>query len=168
MDKAEWGVGSKKGAVWGFFKEFFPILVLPIVLLALLGWLMSSSDVNVPMDEYNDMLKSAAIFAIPLIILAIPLGYYAKGNSARIPFAFFFPVYAGIWVYLFTNGGNIPLSLPEMSVGALSISSMHIVLDIRMLIYIMMFVCLLKGIMAFTEYSANREKFQEKLNKGSL
>jgi len=168
MDKPEWGVGSKKGAVWGFIKEFFPIIILPIILFALIGWLISGSNVDMPMDDYNSMIRSAAIFSIPLIIMAIPLGYYAKGNSARIPFAFFFPVYAGIWILLFTNGGNLPLSLPGMDVGTLSISSMDVVLDIKILIYIMMFVCFLKGLMAFTEYSANRKKFQEKLNKGSL
>ena len=168
MDKPEWGVGSKKGAVWGFMKEFLPILIIPIVLFALMGWLMTGSGVDMPMGEYEDMMKRAVIFSIPLIIIAIPLGYYAKGNSARIPFAFFFPVYAGIWVYLFTNGGNIPLSIPGMDVGALSISSMDVVLNIETLIYIMIFVCFLKGLMAFTEYSANRKKFQEKLNKDSL
>ena len=168
MDKPEWGVGSKSGALWGLIKEFLPLLILPIVLFTVMGWVMESGDVNATMEDYKGMIMSAAIFAIPLIILSIPLGYYAKGNSARIAFAFIFPIYTGIWIWLFTNGGNFPVTLPPMSIGSLTLSSMEIVLNIRTILYIVMVICFLKGLLAFTEYSKNREKFQEKLKKDSL
>ena len=167
MDKPEWKVGSKKKAVWSLIKEFLPLLIIPVVLFLLIGWMLADSSSNATMDVYQDMVLKAAVFSIPLIILAIPLGYYAKGNSARIPFAFFFPVYTGIWVYLFTNGGKFPVNLPAMDIGPLALSSGEIVLNIGVILYIIIILCFLKGIMAFTEYSANREKFQEKLKKDS-
>ena len=164
MDKPEWKVGSKRRAVLTFIKEFLPLLILPIIVLLILDWVVGSvGGMDGAGDIYKNMMFSAMIFSIPLMILSIPLGFYAKGNSARIPFAFAFPVYIAVWVWLFTHGGNFPISIPPMDIGGLTISSMDMVLNIAVILYITTVVCVLKGLMSFTEYSANREKFQEKL-----
>ena len=168
MDKAEWGVGSKAGAVGGFLKQFLPLVIIPLIILKVLDAVMDNTFIEGSTDPYKEMVNLLIIFSIPLLLLAIPKGYYAKGNSARIPFAFIFPIYSIAWIWLFTNGGLLPVSLPEMDIGALTISSAEMVLDLSILLYIMMAIGILKGLMAFTEYSKYREKFQEKLKKGSL
>lgn len=167
-----WRDGQIGGAFLMFVKILFIFVIVPLSAYALLTGLMDiaaqngtelfdGSSQDQIMTLARDTLVRALAFSIPLLIIAIPMGFYPAGNAAKIPFRLMFAIYLAIWTWIVTTGGIFDFAISGIQSGSMDISSISVTLDLTLLIYIVIILCIVKGFLAFSEYGSNREKYLE-------
>jgi hypothetical protein len=174
MDDIRFDFSLKNGTVLGALIRFLVVLTVFIIIpYAVFTFVSGSlSDMGGDIFEGADMTDQAwewvsnmMKYAIPLILLSIPIGFYRPGSYARIPFKILFALYLGSWLWISSNGGIFSLTLPDMSFMADSVSSITVNLDMRYVVYVMMMICFAMVFLAFTEFGGNRKKYFEALEK---
>lgn len=163
--------GSWTGSVYYFCKAIAGYIILPLAFIALINGIGpeissaagSSIDFGPVLIEFGGYLSRYMVYAIPLIFLAILIGYYPPGNYARIPFKFLSAMYLAVMLIMFTEGGHLYVHMDGSSFGDLGISAMDMTLDIVAIIYLLSFIAFIKGFLAFTEFVDNRKNYLENL-----
>ncbi len=153
----------------------FTLILLPLSLFALINGLvanmgteligeMTPEQMQQILDELWLYVRKLIRYAIPLLIIAIPMGLYRAGSYAKIPFRFLFAIYSVIIIISLTDGGmvDIALDLPIDAGSEFSIENIVITLDITVFIYITMLIGTAGAFLAFTEFASNRKDFMEK------
>lgn len=163
------------GAFLSFSVTLFTLILLPLSLFALINGLvanmgteligeMTPEQMQQILDELWLYVRKLIRYAIPLLIIAIPMGLYRAGSYAKIPFRFLFAIYSVIIIISLTDGGmvDIALDLPIDAGSEFSIENIVITLDITVFIYITMLIGTAGAFLAFTEFASNRKDFMEK------
>ncbi|MDD4244767.1 MAG: hypothetical protein PHI62_01145 [Candidatus Methanomethylophilaceae archaeon] len=163
------------GAFLSFSVTLFTLILLPLSLFALINGLvanmgteligeMTPEQMQQILDELWLYVRKLIRYAIPLLIIAIPMGLYRAGSYAKIPFRFLFAIYSVIIIIGLTDGGmvDIALDLPIDAGSEFSIENIVITLDITVFIYITMLIGTAGAFLAFTEFASNRKDFMEK------
>lgn len=163
------------GAFLSFSVTLFTLILLPLSLFALINGLvanmgteligeMTPEQMQQILDELWLYVRKLIRYAIPLLIIAIPMGLYRAGSYAKIPFRFLFAIYSVIIIIGLTDGGmvDIALDLPIDTGSEFSIENIVITLDITVFIYITMLIGTAGAFLAFTEFASNRKDFMEK------
>lgn len=163
--------GSWTGSVYSFCKAIAGYIILPLAFIALINGIGpeisaaagSSIDFGPVLIEFGGYLSRYMVYAIPLIFLAILIGYYPPGSYARIPFKFLSAIYLAIMLIMFTDSGHLYVHMDGSSFGDLGISAMDMTLDVVAIIYLLSFIAFIKGFLAFTEFVDNRKSYLENL-----
>ena len=163
--------GSWTSSFFYFCKALSGFIILPLAGIALINGIGPelSEAVNAGIDfgpilvEFGGYLSRYMLYSIPLLFLAIFIGYYPPGNYARIPFKFLSAVYLAIMLLLFTEGGHLYVTMSGDSLASMGITSMDMTLDIVAIIYLLSFIAFIKGFLAFTEFVDNRKTYLENL-----
>ena len=163
------------GAFLSFSVTLFTLILLPLSLFALINGLVANMGTEgiggMPPEQMQQILDELWLYvrkliryAIPLLIIAIPMGLYRAGSYAKIPFRFLFAIYSVIIIIGLTDGGmvDIALDLPIDAGSEFSIENIVITLDITVFIYITMLIGTAGAFLAFTEFASNRKDFMEK------
>ncbi len=173
--------GSWTSSFRYFCKALVAYLILPLAIIALLEGIgprlseafETSMDFNAIISEFTVYLDRYMVYAIPLLFLSIFIGYYPPGNYARIPFKFLSAVYLSIMLLLFTNGGQLEVTLDGSALGydptTGGLSGLDMTLGVTGIIYILSIIAFVKGFLAFTEFSDSRKEYlrdlAEKFNR---
>jgi len=161
--------GTIVGAILSFIFALVTFVIAPYVLFALVsGGLADISgmigiDVNEMAESVWPMAESMMKYAVPLVLLSIPVGFYRAGSYARVPFKMLFALYLGSWLWVASQGGIFVIDMP-LEIGG-STSALAMGLDIRYIIYVMMMICFVMMFLAFSELGDKRKKYLEALEK---
>ena len=163
------------GAFLSFSVTLFTLILLPLSLFALINGLVANMGTEgiggIPPEQMQQILDELWLYvrkliryAIPLLIIAIPMGLYRAGSYAKIPFRFLFAIYSVIIVIALTDGGmiQVAIDLPMEMGSEFSVEDMVITLDITVFIYITMLIGTAGAFLAFTEFASGRKDFMEK------
>ncbi len=173
--------GSWTSSFYYLCKSIVMYILLPLAIISLLEGIgprlakafESEMDFSAIISEFTIYLDRYMVYAIPLIFLSIFIGYYPKGNYARIPFKFIAAVYLSIMLLMFTNGGQLEITLDGSALGydptQGGLSGLDMTLSVTGIIYILSIIAFVKGFLAFTEFSDNRKEYlrdlAEKFNR---
>lgn len=173
--------GSTGNGIIGMLAAAFIFIVIPVSMVTLgmhtIDLVMADIEagiVNLEIDA--EMLQTiqdklilfrdmAILYAIPIVILAFPKGFYPKGNFGRVPFGVLQSITMALWIWYITNGGIIPIdiNLPlEIATGLNATITISFNLILTGFIYLFMMVALARGAYYFAEYGGNRRKYLEK------
>ena len=163
--------GSWTSSFYYFCKALAGFIILPLAAIAMINGIGpelseavgSGIDFGPILVEFGGYLSRYMLYSIPLLFLAIFIGYYPPGNYARIPFKFISAIYLAIMLLLFTNGGHLYVTISGDSLASMGIVSMDMTLDIVAIIYLLSFIAFIKGFLAFTEFVDNRKNYLENL-----
>ncbi len=167
--------GSWTSSFYYFCKAVVMYIILPLAIISLMDGIgprlteafESDMDFNAIIKEFTVYLDRYMIYSIPLLFLSIGIGYYPKGNYARIPFKFVAALYLSIMLLLFTNGGQLEVTLDGSALGydptVGGLSGLDMTLSVTGIIYILSIIAFVKGFLAFTEFSDNRKDYLENL-----
>ena len=126
------------------------------------GGLLGSADIDeIAWAWVSNMIK----YSIPLVILAIPIGFYRKGSYARIPFKVVFALYLSVWFWISSHGGIFDATLHDVEIVAGTLSTITLNLNVRYIVYVMMILSIAMVFLVFTEFAGNRKKYLEWLEK---
>jgi hypothetical protein len=163
--------GSLVGALISFFITIGVFVVAPYVIFMAAsgtisdagGSVFGSSDVlmNGAWEWVTNLMK----YAIPFILLSIPIGFYRAGSYARIPFKIIFALYFGSWLWIASHGGIFDMTLSDAAIISGSTSTITLNLDIRPVVYVMIMICFAMMFLALSEFGGNRKKYFEALEK---
>jgi len=157
--------GTLLGAMISFFIIIGVFVVIPYTIaLYISGGLEQIAVGNAGAMEGGmwDTVSNLMKYAIPLILLSIPVGFYRAGSYAKIPFRILFTLYLGAWIWIASNGGVFTV---DMGGAADGISSMTLGVDISYIVFVMMIICLAMMFLAFAEFGGSREKYLKALEK---
>ena len=163
--------GSWTSSFYYFCKAIAGYIIIPLAFIALINGIGpeisdavgSGIDFGPILIEFGGYLSRYMVYAIPLIFLAILIGYYPPGNYARIPFKFISAIYLAIMLLMFTDGGHLYVTMDGDSFGDLGVSFMELTLDVVAIVYLLAFIAFIKGFLAFTEFTDNRKTYLENL-----
>lgn len=161
--------GSLLGALLSFIFVLMAFVIIPYLLFAFVSGGLSAigdafgidaSDISEGIWPWvTDMMK----YAIPLVLLSIPIGFYRAGSYARVPFRMMFALYLASWLWIASHGGVFIVTLPSVEIfGGTSIT---IGIDVKYLIYIMIMICFVMVLVAVSELGGNRKEYLEALEK---
>ena len=157
------------GAVLYFFAILMMFVIIPYMVYSFAASALSETDVavfgstdlrNIAWEWVSNMMK----YAIPLVLLAIPIGFYRKGSYARIPFKIIFALYLASWLWIASHGGIFTAAVEDVDIGG-ALSAITLGLNIRTIVYVNILICIAMAFLAFTEFAGNRKKYFEKLDK---
>ncbi|MCL2607064.1 MAG: hypothetical protein FWD92_00690 [Methanomassiliicoccaceae archaeon] len=157
--------GTLLGAMLSLIIAISMFIVLPYtVALYASGGLEQIAIGNAGAMEYGmwDTVSDLMKYAVPLILLSIPVGFYRSGSYAKIPFRILFTFYLGAWIWIASQGGIFTVEMGSVADG---ISSMTLNLDVRYIVFIVMIICLAMMFLAFAEFGGSREKYLKALEK---
>lgn len=173
--------GSWTSSFLSLCKAVVMYILLPLAIISLLNGIGprlseavgSQMDFNAIILEFSVYLDRYIVYAIPLVFLSIGIGYYPAGNYARIPFKFLASVYLSIMLLMFTNGGQLDVTLDGSAMGydpsTGGLAGLDMTLKVQGIIYILSIIAFVKGFLAFTEFSDNRKEYlrdlAEKFNR---
>lgn len=113
----------------------------------------------------QETLERAIKYSIPFLVIAIPMGFYARGNIAKVPFRLIWAVYMMIWMWMILQGGVFTTAMHDIGIETINISTISIALDLTFIIYITLMVCVTKGFLAFSEYGSYHKEYVEELEE---
>lgn len=168
--------GSPGGAFLSMSMTLFAFILIPLSAFALAngvfgnmmaeggGGGMSPDQMQKILDELWSYVHRLIRYSIPLIFIAMPVGFYRAGSYAKIPFRLLFALYSVLIILSFTNGGVMYFTVPVASGsgGSFTMDSVTIALDISTFIYISILIGIAGAFLAFTEFASNRKEFVEK------
>jgi len=173
IDDIKFDLSLKNGTVTGAMIRSFIVLGTFIILPYLIytfasGNLSEAGDSLFGIDLQEgawDWVSNMMKYAIPLVLLSIPIGFYRKGSYARIPFKIVFAIYMGSWLWISSQGGVfIVTGVEEMMIEGVS-SSITVGIDVKYVVYVMLLICVAMMFLAFSEFAGNRKKYFEWLEK---
>ncbi len=148
-------------------------ILLPLAAISLLGGIgpaltaaipAGSLDFGTLLDGFTVYLRNLMIYSIPLIFLSIFIGLYEPGSYARIPFKFISSIYLAMVLLMFTKGGCMDVSIDGSGMGV-GMGMITMSLEIQAVIYILAVISVIKGFLAFAEFSDNRKKYLKDMAK---
>ncbi|MCL2143484.1 MAG: hypothetical protein FWH44_04420 [Methanomassiliicoccaceae archaeon] len=173
IDDIKFDLSPKNGTLGGAAIYFFIVLtvfiIVPYAVYSFVsgslsgagGALFGDADLrNGVWDWISNMMK----YAIPLVLLAIPIGFYRAGSYVRIPFKIIFAIYLGSWLWVASHGGVFSMTVHDTNIMG-AISSISVSIDVRYVVYVMMLICFAMVFLAFSEFGGNREKYMKALEK---
>ncbi|MDR0334915.1 MAG: hypothetical protein LBH69_03415 [Methanomassiliicoccaceae archaeon] len=173
IDDIRYDLSPKNGWLTGAGIYFFAVLavfvIVPYLVYSFAADGLASTDVTLfgAADLRNgawlwvsDMMK----YAIPLLLLAIPIGFYRAGSYARIPFKIIFAVYLGSWLWVASHGGVFSATVDGIEISGIT-SSLTLGLDVRYVVYVTLMICFAMMFLAVSEFGGNRQKYFEYLEK---
>ena len=114
--------GSLAGAILSFICVLMVFIIAPYVLFAFISGGLPGIGTEFGIDTseiaaaiwpwIQDMMK----YAIPLLLLSIPIGFYRAGSYARVPFKMLFALYLGSWLWVASHGGIFTMTLPVFEI----------------------------------------------------
>jgi len=165
--------GGTKGAVKYFLKTFIALIVVPSIIYFSIPYLFdaiaggAAGDISAQMKDLEPYFIRLILCAIPMVIISIPLGYFARGDKRKVPCRIAYGVAAAALVLIVTNGGKFNLSMADVDLGAALVSSFSITLTNTVLVMIIVILCLLKGLLGILEYRVYRDEFNGSEGSGS-
>jgi len=157
--------GGAKGAVAYFLKTFIVFIVLPLAFYYSMPYLFDAvapgiaGDMKEQVETLWPYIEKLVLCSIPLVVISIPLGYFARGDKRKVPFRIAYGIAAAALVWTVTNGGKFNIAMNDVGLGAVSVSSFSIALNNTTLIMITMLICVLRGFMGILEYRSYRDEF---------
>ena len=148
-------------------------ILLPLAAISLLGGIgpaltaaipAGSLDFGMLLDGFTVYLRNLMIYSIPLIFLSVFIGLYEPGSYARIPFKFISSIYLAMVLLMFTKGGCMDVSIDGSGMGV-GMGMITMSLEIQAVIYILAVISVIKGFLAFAEFSDNRKKYLKDMAK---
>jgi len=172
-DDIKFDFSPKNGWILGAAIHFFVVLmmfvILPYMVYSFAAAALSDAGAtslgdldlrNVAWEWVSNMMK----YAIPLVLLAIPIGFYRKGSYARIPFKIIFALYLASWLWISSHGGIFSAEVTGLEIGG-TVSAITLGIDVRYIVYIMIMISVAMAFLAFAEFGGNRKKYFEALEK---
>ncbi|MCL2890303.1 MAG: hypothetical protein FWF40_00230 [Methanomassiliicoccaceae archaeon] len=162
--------GTLAGAILSFLCVLMVFVIAPYILFAFLSGGLPDIGIEFGIDTAEiidgiwpwimDMMK----YAVPLILLSIPIGFYHAGSYARVPFKMLFALYMGAWLWIASHGGIFDMTLPGFEIFG-STSALTVGLDVKYIVYVMIMICFAMMFVALAELGGNRKKYLETLEK---
>jgi predicted Na+-dependent transporter len=151
--------GSIPGAVWAVIRYLIILVLVPIAVGYIYGRYTGDGSL---LDKFKNLLLTYIVLVWPLILIAIPIGFYPEGNRAKIPFRLIQGVYAALMLLIWTNWGSaLPLEVNNIWLGdKFYISSLNIEIRIKSLIYIFAACSVIQGLLGFLECSAGLKDYR--------
>ncbi|MDR2866312.1 MAG: hypothetical protein LBV13_02780 [Methanomassiliicoccaceae archaeon] len=152
--------GSLSGALISFFIAIGVFVIFPYIIFILTAGYI---DDNIAVLEDIGPIKGAVWawvediikYSFPLVILSLFIGFYRAGSYVRIPLKILFALYIGAWLWISSHGGVFGFSAGGMTLG----------LDITHVVYVMVMISFAMIFVAFAEFSGNRKKYLEAIDK---
>ncbi len=102
--------GSVARGIGSFIKTLISFVIVPLVILIVadkvmdmaateLGSYMDTTSMKDAMAVARDVAEDAIRYSLPFLVLSIPIGFYPRGNSARIPFKLIWAFYMAIYIF---------------------------------------------------------------------
>jgi len=162
--------GSLAGAALSFICVLMVFVITPYILFAFISGSLPGIGIEFGVDTSEvsagiwswimDMMK----YAIPLLLLSIPVGFYHAGSYARVPFKMLFALYLGSWLWVASHGGVFTMTFPSVEIFGGS-SALTIGIDVRYVVYVMIMICFVMMFLALSELGGNRKDYLEALEK---
>jgi len=162
--------GSLTRAILTFICVLFIFVIIPYALFLFISGSLPGIGDNLGIDTSDlaegiwpwvvDMMK----YAIPLLLLSIPVGFYRAGSYARVPFKMLFALYLGSWLWVASHGGVFTMTLPVFEIFG-GTSTLTIGIDVRYVVYVMIMICFVMMFLALSELGGNRKDYLEALEK---
>lgn len=170
--------GDIGGAFYELAKALLIFMIIPLSIYALISGVINQAIASGTMDpetiaDINEILSTAwdyvrkfIRYSIPMLFLAIPIGFYPAGNYAKIPFRIVAALYLAVLLIMFTNGGDLLVSLYNViDTEQLIVDSVSVNINIAPVIYMMIVICIAKAFLSFAEFAGSREKYLEDLTE---
>lgn len=164
--------GDAGKAFLSLAKTVFVFIFMPLSLYALFtgvvdsasagGGFLNPGTLDQMKTVIDQLIRKAIKYAIPFLIISVPLGFYPRGNAAKIPFRMAWAFYMAVWIWILAEGGS-STALSGLSLGTVAIDSFRLNLDLTHIMYISLMVCITKGFLAFSEYGSYHEEYLESL-----
>ncbi|MFA6803107.1 MAG: hypothetical protein WCR24_01280 [Candidatus Methanomethylophilaceae archaeon] len=168
------GSGDVGGAFCELTKALLIFMVVPLSIYALISGVADQaiasgtmnpetvSDVEEIVSTLWYYVRKFIRYSIPMLFLAVPIGFYSAGSYAKIPFRIIAALYLAVLLIMFTNGGDILISLYNViNTEQLIVNSVSVNIDIAPIIYMMVIICIAKAFLSFAEFAGSREKYLE-------
>ena len=173
-DDFAFSAGDIGGAFYELAKALLIFMIVPLSLYALISGVANQAiasgtmdpeaiaDLNEVMSTLWDYVRRFIRYSIPMLFLAIPVGFYSAGSYAKIPFRILAALYLAVLLIMFTNGGDIFVSLYNViNTEQLIVNSVSVNINIAPIIYMMVIICIAKAFLSFAEFAGSREKYLE-------
>jgi len=174
IDEIRFDLSPKNGSLAGALLSFICVLtvfvIAPYILFTFISGRLPGIGIEFGIDTSEiaagiwpwimDMMK----YAIPLVLLSIPIGFYRAGSYARVPFKMLFALYLGSWLWIASNGGVFDMTLPISELFG-STSTLTIGIDVKYVVYVMVLICFVMVFLALAELGGDRKDYFEALDK---
>jgi hypothetical protein len=163
-DKKNKDKGGVKGAVAYFLKTLIVLVILPLAVYYCIPSIFdavaggAAGDISAQVEKLKPYIDRILIFAIPLLIISIPLGYYPRGDKRKAVCRMAYAVAGAAFLWFVTDGGKFDLVMNDVGLGDVSASSFSIGLNNTTIILILIVLCLLKGLLGILEYRCYRDE----------
>ena len=160
--KTRGGVG---GAFSYFIKTLIVFIVLPLGIYYAIPHIFDAvaggayGDISAQVEELKPYIDKFVFFAIPLVIISIPLGYFPRGDIRKAVFRMAYAVGMVVLLWFVTNGGKFNIMMNDVGLGDVTVSWFSIGLINTTLICVSIGLCLLKGLTGLLEYRVYRDEF---------
>jgi hypothetical protein len=160
--------GGVKGAVKYFLKTLIALVIIPLVIFYCIPSIFdavaggAAGDISAQVEKLKPYLDKILMFAIPMLIISIPLGYYPRGHKRKAVCRIAYAVAGAAFLWFVTNGGKFDIVMNDFGLGNVSVSSFSIGLDNTTIILILIVLCLLKGLLGILEYRCYRDELNRK------
>lgn len=167
------GTDLKNGS-WGrgllsFFVKLIFIVVIPYVIVTYYGEIAES--IPEMLGEFADMLvamlERVYMFGIPVVVLSLFTGSYAKGNKGKLLFSIVSLTYSIFWLLMIFELGALEIPYDTSVLFTDSEFYLTNVGFVWSLIVIFLGVILLKMVLAYNSYMKNRNKYLRKIEEES-
>jgi len=172
IDDIRFDLSPRNGWITGAGIYFFVVLtvfvIIPYMVYSFAADGLAATDISLfgssdlrggAWTWVSNMMK----YAIPLVLLAIPIGFYRAGSYARIPFKIVFSLYLGSWLWVSSHGGVFSAAAGA-DIGGIA-STITLGLDMRYVVYVTLMICFAMMFIAIAEFGGNRQKYFEWLEK---
>jgi len=156
--------GGVKGAVTCFLKTLIIFIVIPLGVYYAIPHIFDAvaggayGDISAQMEQIKPYIDKIVLFAIPLVIISIPLGYFPRGDKRKIIFRIAYAVGMAALLWFVTNGGKMNIAMNDVGLGDVTVSWFSIGIINTTLIYVSICLCLLKGLLGILEYRVYRDE----------
>ncbi|MDR0778652.1 MAG: hypothetical protein LBE48_04370 [Methanomassiliicoccaceae archaeon] len=163
-DKKNKDKGGVKGAAAYFLKTLIALVILPLAVYYAIPSIFdavaggAAGDIAEQVEKLKPYIDRIVIFAIPLLIISIPLGYYPRGDKRKAVCRIAYGAAGAVFLWFVTNGGRFDLAMNDVGLGNVSASSFTIGLNNTTLILIAIVLCLIKGLLGILEYRCYRDE----------
>ncbi|MCL2711981.1 MAG: hypothetical protein FWD37_01735 [Methanomassiliicoccaceae archaeon] len=167
--------GSLLGAFISFLITTSIFVIIPFLIFNFLFGAMADIDIEELKDIMGgigdvidgmwDFAFNLMKYAIPLVLLSIPAGFYRPGSYARIPFKMLYAMYLAAWMWIASRGGIFEIPIDDSFFEGLSQLGLSIGIDVRYIVYVTVMICFAKMFLAFSEFGGHRKKYLEKIEK---
>lgn len=114
------------------------------------------------------------VYAIPIVVVAFPLGFFKKGSFLRLLFGLAQVPLIALWLYYITGGGILQVDISGISPEAYLPEGLPLAfaltgvleMDMSGLFFILMALIFAKGAVHIAEFGGNRGRYLRSKHKG--